>query len=721
MPSTAQDSASTTHSATAGRRPMTLPEKILAHGAVGLKQPWVEPGQMLCVKTSWTLACEITWKSMDKTYNDMGRPRIWRNDRFWLAVDHTVDPRVNHLPKQQMMIKASEDFAKEAGLTNYQPPNTTILHTEFYRQRAQPGQIVVGADSHSCSTGGLGAFAIGLGPADVLMPVVTGETWIKVPETVKIDFVGAPPLGIGGKDVMLYTLGQLKCNTVATGRCVEWGGNIAALSCDARFAISNMSVEFGGIAGVFPGDERTAAYIAKRDSHKDDALYFRADPDAQYAARFEIDLTNLEPQVALHPSPDNVQPVKQLVGMKLDGCFIGACTTAEEDLVLGALVLEACMKQGLVPVAHGQRRVTPGSQRIISHLREHGLIEIYEKAGFTVGAPGCSYCLGIAADVAGEGEVWLSSQNRNYRNRMGKGSIGNLASAITVAASSFRMEITDPTPFLQHIDVEKFHRVVPQAERVPISISEPQPEMDGASPVAATDAADGGSAAAGGVEEELPAQIKGRAQVFGDNIDTDAILPGEFLIENDVEKLGKVAFLYTNPDFRDKVHAGQNIVVAGHGFGCGSSREQAVTCLKGAGVQAVIARSFGYIFSRNYQNFSLMGIPLQDDRFYELAKENSDITINVKGRTIEVAGEVFRFNMSVFEERLLAGGGIMPLYRKYGNRLFRVAVKDPKDSGSDSGSGGCGSSGGGASSGGCASKEAAGAPVAAGAGQDLSW
>jgi homoaconitate hydratase len=215
----------------------------------------------------------------------MGRPRIWRNDRFWLAVDHTVDPRVNHLPKQQMMIKASEDFAKEAKLTNFQPPNTTILHTEFYRQRAQPGQIVVGADSHSCSTGGLGAFAIGLGAADVVMPLVTGETWIKVPETVKIEFVGNPPFGMGGKDVMLFTLGQLKCNTVAIGRCVEWGGNIGALSCDARFAISNMTAEFGGIAGVFPADEHTAAYIAARESHKDDAIYFRADPDAKYAEK----------------------------------------------------------------------------------------------------------------------------------------------------------------------------------------------------------------------------------------------------------------------------------------------------------------------------------------------------------------------------------------------------------------------------------------------------
>jgi homoaconitate hydratase len=422
-------------------------------------------------------------------------------------------------------------------------------------------------------------------------------------------------------------------------------------------------------------------------------------------------LDNLAPQVALYPSPDNVKPVTEVAGMKLDGCFIGACTTAEEDLVLGALVLEACMKAGMTPVAHGKRRVTPGSQIIINKLRDHGLLAIYEKAGFTVGAPGCSFCLGIAADVAGENEVWLSSQNRNYRNRMGKGSIANLASAITVAASSFTMEVTDPTPFLALIDTAKFHELVPRGASAQFAVSEPVPEL-------ATTSSDADKDSASEALATFQSQIKGRAQVFGDNIDTDAILPGEYLTENDMEKLGKVAFLHTNPDFRDKVTAGQSIVVAGHGFGCGSSREQAVTAMKGAGVQAIIARSFGYIFSRNYQNFSLMGIQLNDDRFYELATENAEITLNMTGRTIEVGGEVFRFNMSLFEERLLAGGGIMPLYKKFGNRLFRVAVQEP----GEAATGGCGSGGSssGSGSGGCAPKATAVAG-AEGAASDLSW
>eukprot|EP00127_Corallochytrium_limacisporum_P007138 Clim_evm11s243 gene=Clim_evmTU11s243 len=673
------------------RRPMTVPEKILCQNAIGLKRPWVEPGEMICVKTQWTLACEITWMSMDKTYNDIGRPKIWRNDRFWLAIDHTVDPGNYHLEKQQKLIQKCEEIAEEAKLTDYNKPNETIIHTEFYRRRAQPGQMIVGADSHSCSTGGLGAFAIGLGAADVVMPLVTGETWIKVPETVKIEFTGEPAFGVTAKDVMLYTLGKLKCNTVAIERVVEWTGNIKALSCDARFAISNMTAEFGGIAGIFPPDEVTAAYISKRsdeEGFKSSGLYFKADEGAEYAATYEINMDEVVPQVALYPSPDNAVPVTDVTGGKmiLDGVFIGACTTAEEDLILAAMVLEAGLKAGKTPISRGTRRVVPGSKKIVAKLERLGLDKAYKDAGFSIGAPGCSYCLAIGSDKAGEGETWLSSQNRNYTNRMGKGALGNLASAATVAASSFEMEVTDPRPLLEQIDRQLFESYLENTikpEEMTVEYSEPQPEL-------ATSAVD----TYGGTTEKIAGfdtDIKGRVQVFGDDVNTDAILPGEFLHMNDEEELGEVAFLYTNPDFRQKVKDGQNVIVAGKGFGCGSSREQAVTCLKGAGLKAIIAKNFGYIFSRNYKNFALIGIQVKDEKFYELATENADIVIHMRGRTVEVGGETFPFEMSLFEERLLAGGGVQPLFKKFGNRLFRVAVAggDGDDDGCGNGEGNC--------------------------------
>ena len=236
--------------------------------------------------------------------------------------------------------------------------------------------------------------------------------------------------------------------------------------------------EFGAITGVFVPDEITRDYVDNRKlkSGRSNSLYFRPDKGAKYAHTFEIDLSKVESTIAVYPSPDNVVSVSEKSDLRLDGVFIGACTTTEEELILGALVLQVGLKEGL-PLAKGQRRVVAGSLPIVDKLKKLGLLEIYEAAGFIRGVPGCSYCLAMAADQAGEGEVWLSSQNRNFKNRMGPGkkgffhacqdeqlmkqyagSFGSISSAATVAASSFSMQVTDPTPFLKKIDVEFFKK-----------------------------------------------------------------------------------------------------------------------------------------------------------------------------------------------------------------------------------------------------------------------
>jgi homoaconitase/3-isopropylmalate dehydratase large subunit len=166
----------------------------------------------------------------------------------------------------------------------------------------------------------------------------------------------------------------------------------------------------------------------RNPKHKKQTVYYRPDNDAQYAETHIIDLHNVEPYVARYPSPDDVVPVSEMADTKLDGCFIGACTTAQEDLVLAALVLEAGLKRGLKPSTHGTRKVVPGSLPILHSLQKQGLTDIYQKAGFEVGVPGCSYCVGMSADKAAKGEVWLSSQNRNFENRMGPGKSSMLKS-----------------------------------------------------------------------------------------------------------------------------------------------------------------------------------------------------------------------------------------------------------------------------------------------------
>jgi homoaconitate hydratase len=654
--------------------PLTLVEKILAHHAMGDAE--IAPGKMICVNVDWTMASEASWFGMYKMYDQLGRPGIHRNDRVWLAADHIVDPRINHLPKPKALIDAAEAGVKELDIKDYQPPNTTIMHTEFYRQRAQPGMLIIGADSHTCSSGALGALAVGLGAADVLFPLVTGETFFQVPEIVKIELVGKPNFGIGGKDIILHILGVFRRNTIAAGRAVEYvGDGFQYLSCDARFAIANMSTEFGAIAGVFVPDQQTAAFIDKRPNsiHKEEATYFRPDPDAHYVETRTINLQDVTPYIALYPSPDNVVPVTEKEGMEFDGCFIGACTTAEEDLIMGGLVLQQGLKKGLEITNKGTRKVTPGSIQIIARLRSLGLLQCYIDAGFEVGAPGCSYCVGMGADQAGEGEVWLSSQNRNFKNRMGKGSIGNISSAATVAASSFSMTLQDPRSLLQDIDESYFNsvRMYWTESAKSIIYQEPKQKVAEVTPTAA-------------YEEEvslLPQIIKSKAQLFGDNIDTDAIIPIDKCTADSEYQLGQGAFAYTKPEFVGRVAEGYDIIVAGCGFGSGSSREEAPRALKACGVKAVIANSFAYIYSRNQANFALFGVIVTDERFYELASEGCEIEIRVPDRKVILKGQSFTFKLDVVEERLHASGGIARRWKRHGKNIFRKLQQEINSSG----------------------------------------
>ncbi|KAL4922383.1 hypothetical protein BDW62DRAFT_217273 [Aspergillus aurantiobrunneus] len=666
------------------RRPMGIIEKIMTHAGVGLARADVHPGQMLCVKVDWTITSELLWAGMEKTYNAMGRPRPYRNDRLWLAVDHTVDPRTNHQPRQQGLMAKAERFRREAKIVDFLPANTSIMHTDFTRDRAQPGRIVVGSDSHTCSTGSMGSFAVGFGAADVVMPMVTGETWFRVPEVCRIHFVGRLPFGAGGKDVILHILGLFKRNTIAFQRAVEYGGpGLKELSMDARFAIANMNTEFGGMGACFEADEITADWITRRPrpEHRQGGLYFRADPGARYAEERTIDLSEVGLTMALYPNPDHVVPVSEKAGMKLDGCFIGACTTTEEDLIVGALVLQSGLRAGMTPVAHGKRRVTPGSLTIIKNLERHGLLSIYRQAGFDIGAPGCSYCVGINdVDVAGEGEVWLSSQNRNFRNRMGKGSFGNITCAAAVAASSFTMTVTDPRPLLDRLDKARFVKLVSTwktSVRITPEIHEPEPEAGDCTPAMSS------------MLDSIPREggmgrsriVRSKVQRFAENVDTDAIIPAEFMPGVDNADLGSHCFQYFRSEFREKAMHGSQIIVAEHGFGSGSSREDAVRALLGSGIQAVIAKGFAFIYERNQLNMGLFSIKLQDEEFYANVREDSVVTVNKDSRTIQVEGvdKVFVYEQSEIEEALLDAGGVMPLYTRFGNAVFRQLTRGRRE------------------------------------------
>jgi 3-isopropylmalate dehydratase small subunit len=659
------------------RKPMTLTQKILAAHAKNLVRPYVQAGDVLQVSVDWTIASELAWNGMDRTYQLLGRPKLSNKDRFFLAVDHTVDPTTLATDKRtQKLVQLSQDFARETGIKHFYDSNQTILHTKFYRDLVRPNDIVLGADSHSSSHGGLGAFSIGLGGADIVVAMVLGSSWIQVPEAIAVEYSGVLPFGLAGKDVILRTLGLFGRNTVAMERSVEYRGEgVKQLSTDARFAIANMTAEFGGLNGIFEADEVTAAWLAGREDRDDDQALkpmraFRADADAAYAEKLQVSLNDLEPQIALPFSPDKVTGVTQAAGTELQGLFIGACTTTEEELVLGALVLEA---GGITRAPNDKQIVVPGDLTIQENLRRAGLWAIYEKAGFRVDPPGCSMCLGVASRKAGKGEKWLSSQNRNFENRMGDGSLAHLASAASVAASAAKMQITDPRPLLAKVDQERFRKIL--GERKPRRTPEVQvvePQVSSQSSTAAAGTAKQGRAA----DKQSLSIISSRIQRFGDNVDTDAIIPGAFCHLTSLPDLGAKAFHVVRPDFPAKAAAGARVVVAGEGWGSGSSREQAVLALKGAGIEAIVAKTYAFIHKRNLVNEALPFLVVHDAQFYELAKEGEPIEVDLGKGTATVAGQSFHAEEpSKMIQALNAEGGIVPAIQHHGTAVFEKLTR----------------------------------------------
>lgn len=635
--------------------PMTLTEKIFLAHALGWPEDHVRPGDILSISVDWTIASELAWNGMNATYEALGRPKLHNKDRFYLALDHTVDPQtLAHDQRTQKLVQLSRNFAGEAGLTYFYDANETIMHTEFYRQYVRPGDLVLGADSHTSSHGGMGAIAIGLGGADIVVAMVRGRSWIQVPEAIRVHYAGRLDFGITGKDVILKTLGALGRNTVAMERTVEYtADHLEDFSTDFRFTIANMTAEFGGLNGIFPPDGHVARAMAQRqhEEFRRGGLWLRADEGAQYIETYRIDLADMPPQVAKPFSPDNVFPVDEVIGQALDGCFIGACTTTEEELVLAALVLEQGLARGRKAVAADKRLVVPGSREVTENLQQAGLLDIYRRCGFRIGAPGCSMCLGIASDRAQPGEVWLSSQNRNFPNRMGKDSLAWLSSAVTVAASAFDMKLADPRPLLEHVDRDKYARLVAPRSGLPEVVLTPLARPQGQA-------------------EAAPAQVSGRshgewlsgkAQCFGDNVDTDAMIPGEFCHLSDLAEIGEKAFYHVRPDFVERVRRGENIVVAGEGWGCGSSREHAAWALKGAGVRAVIAKSFAYIHKRNLVNEAVPFIILKDEGFYERVTDGTPLEVNLAQGLVRLGEDTFQGEpLPDIMQQIMRDGGIVP-------------------------------------------------------------
>jgi 3-isopropylmalate/(R)-2-methylmalate dehydratase large subunit len=411
-----------------------LAERILAQ-KTGHK---VKAGEFVIVPVDLVLAHEGTASLALEQFERLGREHL--AVRTLLFFDHAAPPPRRELANVQRRMR---QFAAKSG-AHLHEVGTGICHQIMAERWAQPGQVIIGADSHTCTAGALGAFATGTGSTEVGVAMALGKIWLRVPATFRIEIQGEFPKGVTPKDLVLYLIGLLG-DDGAIYKALEFGGPaVEALSVEGRMTLCNMAVEAGAKTGLCAADEATLRFLREQGREKD-YIAVTPDPDAQYERRIEVDASHLSPQVAFPHFVDNVHPVEEAEGTQVSQIFIGTCTNGRlSDLRLAAAVIG-----GYTVDAQTRLLIAPASRSVYLDAMREGLIQTFVQAGAVVLPPGCGACVGVHLGVLGDGERCLSTQNRNFQGRMGnpKGEIF-LASPATAAATAIRGKITDPREFI---------------------------------------------------------------------------------------------------------------------------------------------------------------------------------------------------------------------------------------------------------------------------------
>ncbi len=362
-----------------------------------------------------------------------------RARRSILFIDHAAPSPRKELSNDHMLLR---EFSRKTGAI-LSEIGEGVIHQRLVESYASPGDVVIGADSHTCTSGALGAFATGMGSTDVAIGMAMGKTWFKVPETYRIEVKGDFAPGVGSKDLILYLIGMLGADG-ATYKALEFGGPaIDKMSMESRFVLSNMAVEAGAKTGLIASDRKTRQYLKTRGRVKD----WRAlapDRGAKYERVIVVDARKLVPQIAFPHTVDNTKDIDKARGIKIDQVFIGTCTNGRiEDLRIAARIM-----RGRERAPHTRLVVVPASREIYLEALESGLLDIFVRAGGMIMGPGCGPCVGVHQGVLGDGEVCLSTANRNFRGRMGNpDGFVYLASPATAAFSAIKGQISDPREF----------------------------------------------------------------------------------------------------------------------------------------------------------------------------------------------------------------------------------------------------------------------------------
>ncbi|MBA7494598.1 Homoaconitase large subunit [subsurface metagenome] len=410
----------------------TLAEKILA----AKSKPDARAGDIIIAKVDLVFVQDSSGPLTIRQFKELGFHITAEPRNSVVFLDHAAPSPVRQLSNDHIFLR---QFAKETGCY-ISDVGDGVCHQLVAERFAKPRDIIVGSDSHTVTAGAFGAFATGMGSSDIAVALALGKTWFRLPETFSINLKGIFPKGVYAKDLILYLIGQIGADG-ATYKALEFGGEaLARVTMSQRLTIANMAVETGAKVGLFPSDEVTQQFLATQgrgDSYK--PLY--PDADADYERAISVNLSKLEPVVSLPHTVDNVIPISEARGIKIQQVFIGTCTNGRlEDLAVASNIL------------HGRKRhpdtrllIAPASRQVLTQAIEKGYVQSLIESGAAILPPGCAACLGLHQGVLGDGEACLSTANRNFKGRMGNSeAMIYLASPATAAASAVKGEIADP-------------------------------------------------------------------------------------------------------------------------------------------------------------------------------------------------------------------------------------------------------------------------------------
>ena len=540
---------------------MTMSQKILAAHA-GLDE--VKAGQLINAQLDMVLGNDVTSPVAINVFEENGAAAVFDNTKIAMIMDHFTP---NKDIKAATLVKQTRNFANKYDIKNFMDVGMMGIEHALLPEKGLvgPGCLCIGADSHTCTYGALGAFSTGVGSTDMAAGMISGKAWFKVPSAIRFELVGKPQGYVSGKDVILHIIGMIGVDGALYKSMEFTGEGIQYLNMDDRLCIANMAIEAGAKNGIFPVDDITREYCTGR--YQGTPVEYTADEDAVYDEVYTIDLSTIRPTVAFPHLPENTKTVDEIGEneVKIDQCVIGSCTNGRiSDLRAAAEIFKGRK------IAKGVRCIIiPGTQNIWLQAMHEGLFDIFVEAGAVVSTPTCGPCLGGHMGILAAGEKAVSTTNRNFVGRMG------------------------------HVES------------------------------------------------------------FGDNVDTDVIIPARYLNTASHKELAAHCMEDIDAQFVNKVQEG-DIMVAEKNFGCGSSREHAPIAIKASGISCVIASTFARIFYRNAIN---IGLPiLECDEAAKEIKDGDTVSVNFDTGVItnETTGKTYQAEpFPEFIQNIIQKGGLI--------------------------------------------------------------